>query len=122
RKAIGKKLPELIKEQIAKYTERAVARGYDPGLVDEIGKQIAHFGRYGFNLGHATGYAFITYWTAYLKANWPYEFYTAVFNSYVDDSSRLGTFLHDASRHNIRVLNPDINESGRGFTLTPQGI
>jgi DNA polymerase III subunit alpha len=117
RKAIGKKLVPMIKEKIAEFTARAIERGHDPQLMDELGKQIFDFGRYGFNLGHATGYGFITYWTAYLKANHPAEFFTANLNSQVGELDRISVLLRDAERHEIRVLPPDINESGRGFTL-----
>lgn len=117
RKAIGKKLPELIQAEIARFAERAIVKGYSARLIAEIGAQIADFGRYGFNLGHATGYAFITYWTAYLKANWPAQFYAATLDSYVHEADRLGAVLLDARRHGITVRCPDINLSDRGFTL-----
>lgn len=117
RKAIGKKEVELIESEIAQFKERAVERGYDADLVEEIGAQIYTFGRYGFNLGHATGYGYITYWTAYLKANYPDAFYTAMLNSYLGNSERIGIMLADMEHRGIEVTTPDINESGEGFTL-----
>lgn len=118
RKAIGKKLVPLIKEKIEEFIQRAVARGHDEKLIRELGDQIFYFGRYGFNLGHATGYGFIVYWTAYLKANYPHEFFTANLNSQLGKLDQIGSLLRDAAKHGISVLPPDINESGEGFTLT----
>lgn len=122
RKAIGKKLVPLIQEKIDEFAQRAVGRGHNADVIRKLGEQIFFFGRYGFNLGHATGYAFITYWTAYLKANFPAEFYTANLNSYIGTTDKIGTVLRDAEKHGIRVLPPDINTSGLGFTLIDGGI
>lgn len=121
RKAIGKKLVPLIREKIDEFIQKAIAKGHPEALIRHIGDQIFFFGRYGFNLGHATGYGFITYWTAYLKANFPSEFFTANLNSQVGVLDRIGDLLRDAERHNIRVLPPDCNESGAGFTLVDSG-
>lgn len=115
RKAIGKKIPELIAEQIKEFEKRAIENDYEPDLVEQIGKQITYFGRYGFNLGHATGYAFLTYWSAYLKVHHPTEFYTATLNSYLGKMDKIADVLADAGKHGIQVLGPDINTSGRGF-------
>jgi DNA polymerase-3 subunit alpha len=118
RKAIGKKLVPLIREKIDEFIKHAVERGHDEKLIRDLGDQIFYFGRYGFNLGHATGYGFIVYWTAYLKANYPNEFFTANLNSQLGKLDEIGTLLRDAERHGIDILPPDINESGAGFTLT----
>lgn len=123
RKAIGKKLPELIREEIEKFEQRARDKGMVPDdVIEDIGKQIAYFGRYGFNRGHATGYGFITYWTAYLKANYPTEFFTAVLNSFIGKTDRISAFVRAASKSGIRVGTPDINHSGRGFTTNEAGV
>lgn len=121
RKAIGKKLVPLIRAEIDKFVIRAIERGYSEQSVRAIGEQIFDFGRYGFNLGHATGYGFITYWTAYLKANFPAEFVTANLNSQVGVLDKIATLLRDAEKRGILILPPDINESGRDFTLMPDG-
>ncbi len=116
RKAIGKKIPKLIAEEIAKFTQRAVDKGYEEDTVEEIGRQISFFGRYGFNRGHATGYAYLTYWTAFLKCHYPTEFYAAVFNSYVGDADQIALFGGDALASGIKLLAPNINGSGRDFS------
>lgn len=117
RKAIGKKDLKLIAEEIDKFKRRSADRGYDTKLIDATADQISYFGRYGFNLGHATGYAFITYWTAYLKANYPTEFFTANLNSQIGVLENITKLIKDARDHDIRVLPPDINQSGIGFTV-----
>jgi DNA polymerase-3 subunit alpha len=122
RKAIGKKLVPLIRENIDTFIKRAMALGHDERLLHTIGDQIFYFGRYGFNLGHATGYAFITYWTAYLKANYPREFFVANLNSVIGDTARIGTILRDAEKHGISIRVPNINKSGIGFTLDGDDI
>jgi len=115
RKAIGKKIQSLIEEELAKFKTRALERGYTEEVLDPLCAQIADFGRYGFNRGHATGYAFITYWTAYLKCHYPVQFYTAVLNSHVGDADKIIQFSRDAARQGIRILTPDINTSGLRF-------
>ena len=122
RKAIGKKLVPLIRENIETFIERAKKLGHDEDMLRTIGDQIFYFGRYGFNLGHATGYAFITYWTAYLKANYPREFFVANLNSVIGDTARIGSILRDAEKHNIAVKCPNINRSGVGFTIVDNDI
>lgn len=117
RKAIGKKLVPLIRENIDAFIERAVGLGHDREVIKAIGDQIFYFGRYGFNLGHATGYAFITYWTAYLKANYPCEFFAANLDSVIGDTARIGSILRDAEKHGIHVRNPSINSSAIGFSV-----
>lgn len=121
RKAIGKKIPELIREEIDKFKAAALGRGYEQEMLDKLCEQIAYFGRYGFNLGHATGYAYITYWTAYLKANHPTEFFAALLDSHTDDAAKLAQDLREAKRAGISILPPDINRSGRGFTVESGG-
>lgn len=121
RKAIGKKLVPLIRAEIDKFVIRAIARGYTEESVKAIGEQIFDFGRYGFNLGHATGYGFITYWTAYLKANFPAQFFAANLNSQVGVLDKISTLLRACEKRGIRILPPDINESGRDFTLLSNG-
>lgn len=122
RKAIGKKLVDLITAEIDGFKKRAIKRGYDEGFINTIGDQIFFFGRYGFNRGHAVGYAFITYWTAYLKANFPREFFTANLNSQIGTLDKISILLRDAQDNGIDILPPDINESGRDFTLVGDSI
>lgn len=117
RKAIGKKIPELIEKQIKEFKERALDRGYDEQLINDLCDSLKSWARYAFNRGHSTGYGLITYWTAYLKAHYPTEFFTATLNSYLGDLDRISTILIDADNHDIEILCPDINESHRGFTM-----
>lgn len=117
RKAIGKKIPELIREEIDKFKQRAGNKGYDADVVNKVSDQIAYFGRYGFNRGHATGYAFITYWTAYLKCHYPNEFFAASLTGYIGDTAQIAAFGHDAISEGITIVPPHINEAHDGFTV-----
>jgi DNA polymerase-3 subunit alpha len=122
RKAIGKKLPKLIATENAKFKAKALERGYEEEFLDALCLQIADFGRYGFNRGHATGYGFITYWTAFLKCHYPVEFYTAVLNSHVGDADKIIQFSRDLAARGIKLLTPDINTSGLKFQAESGGI
>jgi DNA polymerase-3 subunit alpha len=119
RKAIGKKIDKLIREQIEKFAERALERGYVKTLVEALCTQIYDFGRYGFNIGHSVGYGYITYWSAYCKAHYPKEFYTALLNSHSDNIESISTIIRDASRHGVRVVCPTINSAEAQFVCHP---
>src|SRR5205085_5825976 len=71
RKAVGKKDADLIREELGKFVEKAVARRYDRRVIEELSGQIETFGRYGFNKSHSVAYSVISYQTAYLKAHYP---------------------------------------------------
>ena len=74
RKAVGKKDAELIKQELGTFTEKAVANGFPPKVIDDIAGQIETFGRYGFNKSHSVAYSILSYHTAYLKAHYAPEF------------------------------------------------
>ena len=71
RKAVGKKDAELIRAELGKFTEKAIAKGHGRGVIEELAGQIETFGRYGFNKSHSVAYSVLSYQTAYLKANYP---------------------------------------------------
>lgn len=121
RKAIGKKIPKLIAEELDKFTVRAIKKKYPKEVVDALAEQIKYFGRYGFNVGHSVGYGYITYWTAYAKANYPLEFFCALLNSYIGNIERIAIILRDAQHHGIKVATPSINSAGLEFVPHPLG-
>ena len=77
RKAVGKKDPELIRQELGKFIEKAVARGYPRDTITEIAGQVETFGRYGFNRSHSVAYSILSYQTAWLKTHYPAEFMAA---------------------------------------------
>src|SRR6185437_5132238 len=117
RKAVGKKDGDLIRRELGKFTEKAVARGFDARIIEDLAGQIETFGRYGFNKSHAVAYSIITYQTAWLKAHYPAEFMAAILSSSIGDTDSVVKFINEAREMGIEVLAPDVNESGYKFTV-----
>ena len=117
RKAMGKKIHELIQEQKKKFIQGCVNNGIDEKLGEKIFSFIEPFAGYGFNRSHAACYALIGYQTAYLKAHYPSQFMTALLNSDKDDLDRIAIEIEEARGMNIGVLPPNINESFKDFAV-----
>src|SRR5687768_5424044 len=117
RKAVGKKDAELIKQELGKFVSKAVGRGHDKRIIEEIAAQIETFGRYGFNKSHSVAYSVISYHTAWLKAHYPAEFMAALLSSSIGDTDSVVKFINEARELDIEVLAPDVNESGYKFTV-----
>ena len=127
RKAVGKKISELIREELGKFVDRCVERGVERRVALELSNQIETFGRYGFNLSHSAAYSLISYHTAWLKAHYPEEFMAALFSSVLDNTDSVVKYIgacRELHRHvpkleePVNVLPPDVNESGWKFTVT----
>jgi DNA polymerase III subunit alpha len=125
RKAVGKKDDELLRREVARFVDRAVEKGVDRGTADDIADQVVTFGRYGFNRSHSVAYALLSYQTAWLKSHYPAEFMAALLSSVVDKTDDVVQYIAEcrelsrtvAHRPNgIKVLPPDVNESGWKFT------
>jgi DNA polymerase-3 subunit alpha len=116
RKAIGKKIAELMAKHREKFVNGAVANGVDKAVATEIFDLIEKFGGYGFNKSHSAAYALIAYQTAYLKAHFPVEFMAALLTSEIDTIDGVVKFINECRGHDIEVLPPDINESSTVFT------
>ena len=117
RKAVGKKDPELIRAELGKFTTKAIARGYDRKIIEELAGQIETFGRYGFNKSHSVAYSVVSFHTAYLKAHFPADFMAAILSSSIGDTDSVVKFINEARELGIEVLPPDVNESGYKFTV-----
>jgi DNA polymerase-3 subunit alpha len=125
RKAVGKKDAELIREELGKFIEKSVARGYDPAIIQEIASQIETFGRYGFNKSHSVAYSIISYHTAWLKAHFPADFMAALLSSQIGDTDNVVKYINEARQLHVpgakepglEILPPDVNESGYKFTV-----
>src|SRR5690348_5779665 len=117
RKAVGKKDAELIKQELGKFIEKSVARGYDRNVIEELAGQIETFGRYGFNKSHSVAYSVLSYQTAWLKTYYPAEFIAALLSSSIGDTDSVVKFINEARELGIEVLPPDVNESGYKFTV-----
>ena len=117
RKAVGKKDAELIRKELGKFTEKAIARGYDAKIITDIAGQIETFGRYGFNKSHSVAYSVISYHTAWLKTHYPAEFMAALLSSQIGNTDSVVKYINEAREIGLEVLPPDVNESGYKFTV-----
>jgi DNA polymerase III subunit alpha len=117
RKAVGKKDPELIKQQLGRFSERAMALGHPRRLVDDLAAQIETFGRYGFNKSHSVAYSVLSYQTAWLKTHYPAEFMAALLSSEIGNTDKVVQYINEARELGLEVLPPDVNESGFKFTV-----
>jgi DNA polymerase-3 subunit alpha len=129
RKAVGKKIAELIREELGKFVERSVERGVDRRIALELSTQIETFGRYGFNLSHSAAYSLISYHTAWFKTHYPAEYMAALLSSVIDNTDSVVKYIgacRDLPRfvpkldEAVEVLPPDVNESGWKFTVTDE--
>ncbi len=121
RKAIGKKKPEVLAAQREKFVNGSIKNGFNKALAEEVFNLIDFFAGYGFNKSHSAAYALIAYQTAYLKTYFPLEFMCALLSNASDhDKARL--LLNECRRLGIKILPPDINKSGREFTLDGKTI
>ena len=117
RKAVGKKDAELIKKEIGKFADKAIARGHDKKIISDLSDQIETFGRYGFNKSHAVAYTVLSYHTAYLKTHYPAEFMAALLSACIGDTDAVVKYINEARDLGLEILPPDVNESGYKFTV-----
>ncbi|MFW6102827.1 MAG: DNA polymerase III subunit alpha [Chloroflexota bacterium] len=117
RKAMGKKIAEVMKQQEQTFVEGAVRNGIDSGLAHEIFRLIEPFAGYAFNKAHSVSYALVAYRGAYLKANYPIEYLTAYLNTYSDNMDKVSLAWEECRKMGIRILPPDVNYSKAGFTI-----
>ncbi len=116
RKAVGKKIQELIDKELGRFVERCVQRGHRKKVIEELSAQIKTFGRYGFNKSHAVAYSVVAYQTAWLKAHYPAEFMAALLSSAIGDTKKVVPYIAECRELGIEVTPPDVNESGWHFT------
>jgi DNA polymerase-3 subunit alpha len=117
RKAIGKKNREIMQAEEPKFIAGCVKQGLSKDKARQLWKQIQPFADYSFNKAHATCYAQIAYWTAYLKAHYPAAFMAALMTSDYDDIDRLAIEIDECKRMGLTVLAPDVNESYGEFNV-----
>ena len=122
RKAMGKKIQSLVDEQMGRFREAALERGYPISVVDRLVTDIATFGRYGFNKSHSAAYALVAYHTAWLKAHHPREFMAALLTNAMGNTDTIVRYLDACRSMGIEILGPDVNESGYGFTNVERGL
>jgi len=117
RKAMGKKIPEVMKKERQNFISGAKKNEVSTEIATEIFALIEPFAGYAFNKAHSVSYALIAYQTAYLKANYTVEYMTAFLNTYAAHSDRLASAIAECRRLGISVLPPDINKSQASFAI-----
>ncbi len=122
RRAMAKKIPEVMEKTRASFVEGALKKNVNKAIAEKVFDLIVHFAGYGFNKSHSNAYAMISYRTAYLKANYPIEFMTALLTSERTNTDKVVIYKEEAERMGIKVLPPDINESELKFTIAGDNI
>jgi DNA polymerase-3 subunit alpha len=116
RKAMGKKIPAVMKAEEEKFVAGCVTNGHPEALGRELFGFIEHFAGYGFNASHSAAYALVAYQTAWLKAHYPAEYMAALLTASKRDKDRTALYLHECRVMGIPVLVPDVNASESDFT------
>jgi len=111
RKAMGKKIPEVMEKERKNFLTGCIKNGIKESTASKIFDLIEYFSGYGFNRSHSAAYALISYRTAFLKANYPVEFMTALLTSERDNTDKIVEYVNEAQRMGLAVQPPDINES-----------
>ena len=122
RRAMGKKKREVLEAEYEGFEAGMRANGYSADAVKTLWDILVPFSDYAFNKSHTAGYGLVSYWTAYLKANYPAEYMAALLTSVKDDKDRSAVYLAECRHMGITVLPPDVNASDADFTPTGNDI
>lgn len=122
RRAMSKKKAEVLNQERSCFIEGAVNNGLDEQIAVELFEEMESFAKYAFNKSHAAAYAIISYRTAYLKANYPKEYYASLITSVLGSSEKVNNYIDECSKIGIRVLPPDVNYSDVNFSVEGDNI
>ncbi len=122
RRAMGKKKKEEMDKQWALFSSGMEKNGYSAEAAKAIWDVLMPFSAYGFNKSHTAGYGMVSYWTAYLKANYPAEYMAALLTSVAANKDKMAVYLAEARRMGVKVLPPDVNESQLRFAAVGEDI
>lgn len=122
RRAMGKKKKEALEKEFEKFSAGMIEKNFSRESMQAIWDVMLPFAGYAFNKSHAAGYALVAYWTAYLKANYPAAYMAALLTSVSDDKDKMAVYLAECRAQGIKVLPPDVNESGLRFTPVGKDI
>jgi DNA polymerase-3 subunit alpha len=120
RKAMGKKNKDILDKEYIPFEAGMKANGFGNAAIKRLWDVLIPFSDYAFNRAHSAGYGVVSYWTAYLKANYPTEYMAALLTSVRDDKDKSALYLSECRRMGIQVLPPDVNESDAEYT--PRGM
>ncbi len=119
RKAMGKKNKEILDKERVHFESGMKQNKFSSDAVEKLWQTLIPFSDYAFNRAHSAGYGLLSFWTAYLKANYPTEYMAALLTSVRDDKDKSALYLNECRRMGIKVLPPDVNESDSEYT--PRG-
>jgi DNA polymerase-3 subunit alpha len=122
RRAMGKKKKEVLDAEYVPFSEGMKAQGFNEHSIAALWGVLVPFSDYAFNKAHTAAYGLVSYWTAYLKANYPAEYMAALLTSVGDDKDKSALYLGECRRMGIRVLPPDVNESVAQFAAVGEDI
>jgi len=122
RRAMGKKKKDVLDREYTSFEAGMLAAGYSPDAVKTLWEILLPFSDYAFNKAHTASYGLVSYWTGYLKANYPCEYMAALLTSVRDDKDKSAIYLAECRRLKIDVLPPDVNLSDRDFTPVGDSI
>src|SRR5207245_496385 len=122
RRAMGKKKKEILDKEFEPFEAGMKANGYSAAAIKTIWDILVPFSDYAFNKAHSAAYGVVSYWTAYLKANYPAEYMAALLTSVGDDKDKSAVYIDGCRRMGISVLPPDVHSSDADFTPTSGDI
>ncbi|WP_182355139.1 DNA polymerase III subunit alpha [Flaviflexus huanghaiensis] len=122
RRAMGKKKKAELDKQFEAFSSGMHANGYSAEAVQTLWDVLLPFSDYAFNKAHSAAYGLLSYWTAYLKAHYPAEYMAALLTSVGESKEKMALYLNETRRMGIKVLPPDVNESGRYFAAVGEDI
>jgi DNA polymerase-3 subunit alpha len=117
RRAMGKKDKNEMDKQKARFVDGAKTNNIDSKKADEIFALVEKFAGYGFNKSHAAAYSVISFYTAYIKAHYPLEFYTSLLNLEINNTDNINIFISEARHAGIEFVMPNVNTSNTEFTI-----
>jgi len=116
RRAMGKKKKEILDKEFVPFSAGMRENGYSDAAIKTLWDILVPFSDYAFNKAHTAGYGLVSYWTGYLKANYPAEYMAALLTSVRDDKDKSAVYLNECRRMGIKVLPPDVNFSDADYT------
>ncbi|GAB2504103.1 DNA polymerase III subunit alpha [Corynebacterium atrinae] len=122
RKAMGKKKPEVLEKEYAKFEAGMLSNGFSAEPIKALWDTILPFASYAFNKSHAAGYGLVSFWTAYLKAHYAPEYMAALLTSVADKKDKSAIYLSDCRHLGLKVLPPDVNQSENDFVAVGEDI
>ncbi len=122
RKAMGKKNKEILDKEYVPFEAGMKANGFSTAAIKRLWDVLIPFSDYAFNRAHSAGYGVVSFWTGYLKANYPTEYMAALLTSVRDDKDKSALYLSECRRMGIKVLPPDVNESNAEYTARGKDI